>query len=48
MPLVLPLGKEIEKDKLESTLKQLIDRHESLRTSFERVNEEVVQRIHER
>ncbi len=46
MPLVLPLGKGIDKDKLELVLRRLIDRHESLRTSFERVNEEVVQRIH--
>ncbi|HLP62838.1 MAG TPA: amino acid adenylation domain-containing protein, partial [Candidatus Deferrimicrobium sp.] len=46
IPLVLPLGKEIEKDKLQSTLQRLIDRHESLRTSFEKVDEEVVQRIH--
>ena len=47
MPMVLPLGKEIKKDKLEFALKQLIARHESLRTSIERVNEDVVQRIHE-
>ncbi|HLP61975.1 MAG TPA: amino acid adenylation domain-containing protein, partial [Candidatus Deferrimicrobium sp.] len=46
MPMILPLGTGIEKDKLESALRRLIDRHESLRTSFERVNEEVVQRIH--
>ncbi|HLP62490.1 MAG TPA: amino acid adenylation domain-containing protein, partial [Candidatus Deferrimicrobium sp.] len=46
MPLVLPLGNEIEKDRLERVLKQLIDRHESLRTSFQWVKEEVVQRIH--
>jgi acyl carrier protein/SAM-dependent methyltransferase len=47
MPLILPLDKVKEKDKLEATLKQLIARHESLRTSFERVNEVPVQRIHE-
>ena len=47
IPMVLPLGKGIRKDKLESILKRLIARHESLRTSIERVNEEVVQRIHE-
>ncbi|MGD2085220.1 MAG: amino acid adenylation domain-containing protein [Candidatus Aminicenantes bacterium] len=45
MPLVLPLGKGIEKNKIESVLRRLIDRHESLRTFFEKVNEEVVQRI---
>ena len=47
MPMVLPIGKEIQKDKLEFALKQLIIRHESLRTSFQRVNDDVVQRIHE-
>ncbi len=46
IPMVTPLGLAIEKDKLEYTLKQLIARHESLRTSFERVHEEVVQMIH--
>ncbi|HLP60306.1 MAG TPA: D-alanine--poly(phosphoribitol) ligase subunit DltA [Candidatus Deferrimicrobium sp.] len=47
MPMVLHLGQALEKDKLESILKQLIARHESLRTSIERVNEEVIQRVHE-
>ncbi|HLP46995.1 MAG TPA: amino acid adenylation domain-containing protein, partial [Candidatus Kapabacteria bacterium] len=47
MPIVLPLGYKIEKDKLEFALKQLIVRHESLRTSFHRVNNEIVQRVHE-
>ncbi len=46
IPLVLSLGQGIDKGKLEFTLKQLITRHESLRTSFERVNEEIVQIIH--
>jgi amino acid adenylation domain-containing protein len=47
MPLILPLGKDIEKDKLEQTLKQLIARHESLRTSLIIVNDEPVQRVHD-
>ncbi|MCX6581803.1 MAG: amino acid adenylation domain-containing protein [Candidatus Aminicenantes bacterium] len=47
MPMVLHLGQGIKKDRLEFALKQLIARHESLRTSIERVNEDVVQRIHE-
>jgi tyrocidine synthetase-3 len=46
MPFFLSLGKNIEINRLEATLKRLIARHESLRTSFERVNEEPVQRIH--
>jgi amino acid adenylation domain-containing protein len=46
MPLILPLGKDSKKDKLESILKRLIVRHESLRTSFEIVDEHPVQRVH--
>ncbi|MCP5046912.1 MAG: amino acid adenylation domain-containing protein, partial [bacterium] len=46
MPLILPLGKEIDAHKLEWILNQLISRHESLRTSFHMVDEELVQRIH--
>ncbi|MCP5108158.1 MAG: amino acid adenylation domain-containing protein [bacterium] len=47
MPAVLPMGKEIEKNKLESVLNQLIARHESLRTSFHMIGGEPVQRIDE-
>ena len=45
MPLMFPLGKDIEKERLESTLKKLIKRHESLRTSFIMVADEPVQRV---
>jgi amino acid adenylation domain-containing protein len=47
MSLVLLLGKDIDKDGLENTLKKLIRRHEGLRTSFEVVKGEPVQRIHD-
>ncbi|MCU0290189.1 MAG: condensation domain-containing protein, partial [Acidobacteria bacterium] len=47
MPLALPLGRNINKEKLELTLQRLIARHESLRTSFIRINDEVVQRVHD-
>ncbi len=47
MPLVYPLQKEIDKEKLEFTLKHLIARHESFRTSFIVVCGEVVQQIHQ-
>ncbi|MCP4156009.1 MAG: amino acid adenylation domain-containing protein, partial [bacterium] len=43
---VLDLGKNHHIDKLETILKKLISRHESLRTSFERVNGEPKQKIH--
>ncbi|MCP5048441.1 MAG: amino acid adenylation domain-containing protein, partial [bacterium] len=45
MPFVLPLGKNVEKERLENTFKQLIQRHESLRTSFETIHDEPVQRV---
>jgi fengycin family lipopeptide synthetase D len=46
MPYVIPLDKSVEEKKLGSIFKRLIERHESLRTSFIKVNEEPVQRIH--
>jgi len=47
MPMELPLGKDIDKDKLETAVKQLIARHESLRTSFKDLEEQPVQVIHD-
>ncbi|UCH97831.1 MAG: AMP-binding protein, partial [Candidatus Aminicenantes bacterium] len=47
IPMVLPAARDINKDKLETIFKQLIARHESLRTSFTMVGNEPVQRIHE-
>ncbi|UCH94059.1 MAG: acyltransferase domain-containing protein, partial [Candidatus Aminicenantes bacterium] len=50
MTMVLPLngaGKDINKERLETTLRKLISRHESLRTSFLMMGEEPVQRIHD-
>jgi amino acid adenylation domain-containing protein/non-ribosomal peptide synthase protein (TIGR01720 family) len=46
IPQVFSLGKDIDKIKMESILKKLIARHESLRTSIELVEEEPVQRVH--
>jgi acyl carrier protein len=46
IPLALPLGKKINKDRLEFTLRKLISRHESLRTSFIKVKEIPYQRVH--
>jgi amino acid adenylation domain-containing protein len=47
IPLVLPIGKDIEKGRLESIFKQLIARHESLRTSFITAGDEPVQKVYD-
>jgi amino acid adenylation domain-containing protein len=48
MPLVLPLGRDLEKDKLENTIKRLITRHESLRTSIHTIDGMPVQEIQDK
>ncbi|MCP4149502.1 MAG: hypothetical protein GY757_17270, partial [bacterium] len=47
IPLILPLTEELEKNRLEKAVRALIHRHESLRTTFEIVGEEPVQKVHE-
>jgi amino acid adenylation domain-containing protein len=47
IPLALQLEGRVDKTRLENTFIRLVQRHESLRTSFEVVEEEPVQRIHE-
>ncbi|MDQ1349716.1 MAG: hypothetical protein QG657_16 [Acidobacteriota bacterium] len=44
--LLIGLDGQINKEKLEKTLKKLIVKHESLRTSFFTLNEEVFQKVH--
>jgi amino acid adenylation domain-containing protein/non-ribosomal peptide synthase protein (TIGR01720 family) len=46
MPVLLHLGGEIDRDRLAKTFKKLIERHESLRTSFMEVAGTPVQRVH--
>ncbi|UCH98018.1 MAG: sulfotransferase, partial [Candidatus Aminicenantes bacterium] len=46
-PRAFLLGEEIDRDRLEQAFRQLIRRHEILRTSFEMVNGEPVQRVHD-
>ena len=46
IPQMVLLQGELKKEKLENTFIKLINRHESLRTSFTIVNEEPVQKIH--
>ncbi len=45
MPHLMPWAEDIEKEKYEEIFRKLIARHESLRTSFERVEDESVQKI---
>jgi len=47
MPQVQQLSMAVDKEKLTETFKQLIRRHESLRTSFIAVNEVPLQKIHD-
>ncbi len=47
IPAVMILEGALDKNHLEGVFRQLIRRHESLRTSFITINEEPVQRIHE-
>jgi 3-oxoacyl-(acyl-carrier-protein) synthase/acyl carrier protein len=46
--IAVVLGGEVSRDRLSETFDRLIDRHESLRTSFELVNDEPVQKVHEK
>ncbi|MCU0286996.1 MAG: condensation domain-containing protein, partial [Acidobacteria bacterium] len=46
MALALNIGKEIDKSRLESALKKLLARHESLRTCFIKINDTPVQRVY--
>ncbi|HLP61534.1 MAG TPA: AMP-binding protein, partial [Candidatus Deferrimicrobium sp.] len=47
MPMVQPLGNAIAGQELETILKKLIARHETLRTSFIQVGNEPYQKVHE-
>jgi len=46
LPRVVPLGPVVDREKIEHAFRKLIQRHESLMTSFEMVDGEPVQRIH--
>ena len=48
LPLILVMEGYLEKKKLEETFMKLIKRHESLRTSFELIDGQLVQRIQDR
>ena len=46
LPMVLTLEKTINIKKIENTIKKLIQRHESLKTSFHMISNQPIQRIH--
>jgi tyrocidine synthetase III len=46
MPAALVLEGQLDRSKFESSVKKLIERHEALRTSFESINGDFVQRVH--
>ncbi|MCP4146188.1 MAG: amino acid adenylation domain-containing protein, partial [bacterium] len=48
MPMVIPMGKEIEKEKLQTLLAKITALHESLRTAFVKVGDETRQRVYDR
>jgi tyrocidine synthetase-3 len=47
VPQIIVLEKELKKPKLEAVFRKLIERHENLRTSFDMIAAEPVQKIHE-
>jgi amino acid adenylation domain-containing protein len=47
MPALVSLEKDIEKDRLETIFRRLIQRHESFRTFFEIIEGKPVQRVHD-
>ncbi len=47
LPYFFVVGKHADKERLAHTFRQLIRRHEILRTSFEMLNQEPVQRVHQ-
>jgi len=47
MAMGVYLGKSVDRSRIEGALSQLILRHDSLRTSFEKIDGEVFQKVHE-
>ena len=45
MPAIFELTGEVNKEKIEAVFKQLVKRHEVLRTYFETIDDEIVQKI---
>ncbi|MGE5343974.1 MAG: amino acid adenylation domain-containing protein [Candidatus Omnitrophota bacterium] len=47
IPVLIPLLEDVDIKTLEDTFKKLLKRHESLRTSFQTVNNLLIQRVHD-
>jgi len=47
VPDIIPLEEKLDKERLEKTFNQLILRHESFRTSFQLIDQEPVQKVHD-
>ncbi|HLP61944.1 MAG TPA: condensation domain-containing protein, partial [Candidatus Deferrimicrobium sp.] len=47
MPQLVPLAEQVDMERLAETFKKLIERHESLRTSFHMIGDEPVQVVHQ-
>ncbi|WBW96389.1 non-ribosomal peptide synthetase [Oceanirhabdus sp. W0125-5] len=45
MPVAFELDGEVDKERIEETFKKLVTRHESLRTYFETIENEIVQKV---
>ncbi|MCB2311578.1 amino acid adenylation domain-containing protein [Clostridium tagluense] len=48
MPCVMELEGKVEKSKVENVFTKLVERHEAIRTSFKLIDEEIVQKIHDK
>jgi amino acid adenylation domain-containing protein len=48
MPVMVPVSGDINKMEMENLFKKMIQRHENLRTSFQMIEEEPVQKVHDR
>ena len=48
MPYVMRVGEEINFNRLEDTIRKIIYRHDSFRTSILMIDKEPVQRIHDK
>ncbi|HLP62596.1 MAG TPA: amino acid adenylation domain-containing protein, partial [Candidatus Deferrimicrobium sp.] len=48
MPQIIPLPGEVDNERIKEAFSRLIKRHDSLRTSFHMIDEQPMQRIHEK